>query len=436
MTNTQPIKISKFLEFNKTKVGSYASCPSGDAARVIPPIIQIHCKDGSTKEYVLFVEEYREPVGKTIVNFPGGRLNKGEDSLKAIVRELFEETGIDAPVDKFSMLLPSLQKDPKNSDEKEALYMCDHVIQIDESHLDKDSLIKELISNQHLDKNEDCKIKLVDIHDLPEFSEAHDMDLPTRIATNMLIKNILGKSQHSFKPKYSIEGDELYPTLKAISDQIVAKEVFVNKPYSYYTPKDGSKTVAFLFTTRVNGMPCVLSYETVSPSSGDPVLAIPEVAIKQKADMNTAINLANKAIIRADLGGKVKSVQALTGFDAVSPGITDKRQCVVMIELQPMSFKEIQSLGATPIATDYLNETMVDSPIGYTTALASLYLQDEPIAMVKDKALYLNRDKDDYSQILTSQPENSNKQSVMPDNKSSKKKSSKEKNSDDNSMEM
>lgn len=40
--------------------------------------------------------EYRHPVGKVLVSFPGGYLNEGEDPLAGAKRELLEETGYSA----------------------------------------------------------------------------------------------------------------------------------------------------------------------------------------------------------------------------------------------------------------------------------------------------------------------------------------------------
>jgi ADP-ribose pyrophosphatase len=42
---------------------------------------------------IIFVKQYRYPLGKYIIELPAGKLNKGEDPLLCATRELKEETG-------------------------------------------------------------------------------------------------------------------------------------------------------------------------------------------------------------------------------------------------------------------------------------------------------------------------------------------------------
>lgn len=60
-------------------------------------------KDGA----VLMVKQFRYAYGKEIYEIPAGKLNYGEDSTKAALRELEEETGYRAELVKLLDLYPS-----------------------------------------------------------------------------------------------------------------------------------------------------------------------------------------------------------------------------------------------------------------------------------------------------------------------------------------
>jgi ADP-ribose pyrophosphatase len=42
---------------------------------------------------LVFVEQFRYPLGRTLLELPAGKLDGGEDPLRAVQRELWEETG-------------------------------------------------------------------------------------------------------------------------------------------------------------------------------------------------------------------------------------------------------------------------------------------------------------------------------------------------------
>ncbi len=48
------------------------------------------------EEELLFVRQFRSPYGEIVTELPAGKLEKGEDPLKAGIRELSEETGASA----------------------------------------------------------------------------------------------------------------------------------------------------------------------------------------------------------------------------------------------------------------------------------------------------------------------------------------------------
>ena len=45
---------------------------------------------------MIFVRQFRYPLGKTLVEFPAGKIDPGEDGFKTAKRELLEETGYSA----------------------------------------------------------------------------------------------------------------------------------------------------------------------------------------------------------------------------------------------------------------------------------------------------------------------------------------------------
>ena len=50
----------------------------------------------NNKKEILFLNEYRRGIKKKTLGFPGGHIDKNENPLSAVKRELFEETGFKA----------------------------------------------------------------------------------------------------------------------------------------------------------------------------------------------------------------------------------------------------------------------------------------------------------------------------------------------------
>ena len=71
---------------------------------------------------ILLVEQFRAPVGKTLVEIPAGKLEPGETPLACARRELREETGYEA--DEFSAMF-SILTTPGFSDERIHLFRAD-----------------------------------------------------------------------------------------------------------------------------------------------------------------------------------------------------------------------------------------------------------------------------------------------------------------------
>ena len=73
---------------------------------------------------LLVVEQYRKPLGRSLVEIPAGKLDPGEQPEAAAIRELEEETGYRC---KSVQLLRSFYTAPGFSDEILHLYLAEHI---------------------------------------------------------------------------------------------------------------------------------------------------------------------------------------------------------------------------------------------------------------------------------------------------------------------
>ncbi|MFD1885143.1 NUDIX hydrolase [Paenibacillus wenxiniae] len=87
---------------------------------------------------MIVVEQFRQPLGRTQVEIPAGKLEPGEDPGDAIARELKEETGYTA---KQLKLLYSFYTSPGFADELIHLYLADELVQ-GEAQLDEDEFLE------------------------------------------------------------------------------------------------------------------------------------------------------------------------------------------------------------------------------------------------------------------------------------------------------
>ncbi|WP_411347384.1 NUDIX domain-containing protein [Paenibacillus sp. WLX2291] len=87
---------------------------------------------------MIVVEQFRQPLGRTQVEIPAGKLEIGEDPKDAIARELKEETGYEA---KELKLLFSFYTSPGFADELIHLYLADELIE-GEAKLDEDEFLE------------------------------------------------------------------------------------------------------------------------------------------------------------------------------------------------------------------------------------------------------------------------------------------------------
>ena len=109
------------------------------------------CALGITEDnHAIMVRQYRHPVGKTLIELPGGFADKNETPEKAIAREMMEETGYE--FEKFE-LVAEVMANPGVLTNHTNLYLATG---------------GKKVSEQKLDANEEIKVELIPIDDLIE----------------------------------------------------------------------------------------------------------------------------------------------------------------------------------------------------------------------------------------------------------------------------
>lgn len=78
---------------------------------------------------IIFVEQYRKPLGKSLVEIPAGKLEPGEKPEVTAVRELEEETGYTT---KTLSLISSFYTSPGFANELMYIYKTDQLIPLDQ----------------------------------------------------------------------------------------------------------------------------------------------------------------------------------------------------------------------------------------------------------------------------------------------------------------
>jgi ADP-ribose pyrophosphatase len=87
---------------------------------------------------MLVVEQYRKPLGRSQVEIPAGKLERGEDPMEAAGRELQEETGYQAESLRH---ICSYYTSPGFADELIHFYAAEHLIK-GEVNLDEDEFLE------------------------------------------------------------------------------------------------------------------------------------------------------------------------------------------------------------------------------------------------------------------------------------------------------
>lgn len=102
----------------------------------------------TTDNMVVMVKQYRHPVGKTLLEIPGGFADMNEEPEKAIAREMMEETGF--TFDKFE-LVGEVAANPGVLSNYTKLYLATG---------------GRKTGNQKLDDNEEIEVELIPLEEL------------------------------------------------------------------------------------------------------------------------------------------------------------------------------------------------------------------------------------------------------------------------------
>lgn len=109
------------------------------------------CALGITEDnQAVMVKQYRHPVGKTLLEIPGGFVDKDEEPLKAIAREMLEETGYEFTKYEY---LGEVAANPGILTNYTKLYLATG---------------GRRVSEQDLDNNEEIKVELIPLDELVE----------------------------------------------------------------------------------------------------------------------------------------------------------------------------------------------------------------------------------------------------------------------------
>ena len=150
------------VELPNGKRGTREFITHPGAALVIPML-------SATK--VLMIRQFRYAMKKEFLEFPAGKIDKGESSLQTAKREMLEETGYEAQTLRF---LTTIHPVIGYADEKIDIYLGENLIKRGESQLDH---------------NEFLNIEEVEISELKKFIQAGDLtDVKTQIAAFWLEK--------------------------------------------------------------------------------------------------------------------------------------------------------------------------------------------------------------------------------------------------------
>ena len=120
---------------------------AGNAVVIIP--------ETDNKEFIM-IKEPRTPIGKTVLAFPAGMIEKGEQEEESAIRELEEETGYRAEyIKKLRVVYPSVGY----STEKTTIFLAKDLVK----------------TSMKLDDEEDIEVVKVPIHRVKEMLKNNEL---------------------------------------------------------------------------------------------------------------------------------------------------------------------------------------------------------------------------------------------------------------------
>lgn len=119
-------------------------------------------------DFVL-IKQFRPAINDYIYEFPAGLVEKNEDEVTAIKREVFEETGL--TVTDYTRIVKPSYSSVGMSDESIAVYICD---------------VEGEITTEHAEADEDIEVVVVKMEDAKRFVEENNVCLRTSLIMTFL----------------------------------------------------------------------------------------------------------------------------------------------------------------------------------------------------------------------------------------------------------